>query len=137
MQKLKYLFVVGYKDGSTFIQPDHDASAILEGKSSFYDVLQRESEIETFTLFEVMPDPISGQRKVCTVSIIDGSFHVNGATFKMHDKELQEFRLIFFRKHRHDFNAAMEELNHKITYQMGWQANDAEGNNLQRIMEFD
>lgn len=145
MQNLKYLFVACFSDGSILDQPPADVSKTDPKKSAFFDVLQRESEITSFHLFEADPEH---DAKKFSVSLQDGSFCVNGVRFKMHDEELTDFKLIFFRKHDHRINqqvifdgkggltpGQVEELSHTITYRIGWQAHNHMGQNVQRIME--
>lgn len=152
MDKLKYLFIAGFVDGSAFPQPENDTSTIDEKRSAFYDLLQRaeKSPIENFTLWQVEPDPDTGFRKIFSVHLKTGLFSINGIFFRMHDEELSGFKLIFFRKHQRRINQQViadgkggwapgkaEELDHVITYRIGWEAHDGKGNKVQRIMEFE
>lgn len=129
---LKYLFDVEFTDGTVYTQNADDRSVIdPEKRSCYYDVskdVENGKQIKYFLL----SDGINGYR----VNLMDGSFMVNGATFKTHEEEdLNDFRLIYFRKHTHNFNQSNEELSHEIVFRMGWQANDSKGNNVQRVIE--
>lgn len=126
---LKYLFEVDYNDGTEYKQNEQDVSLTDSKRSCFFDV--RQEDVNTFYLFN--------NEDCFSVSLLDGSFCVNGVTFFMHDtgEGLKDFRLIFYRQHEHDFNVGggMKETDHRIKYCMGWQTNDANGNNIKRIME--
>jgi hypothetical protein len=125
---LKYLFTAQYTNGTTYQQNAEDVSHQDPLRSCFYDV--DHTQLASFSLTD-------GQT-VYTVSLQDGHFEVNGVAFAMHDPQtpLTDRRLIFFRQHTHTFNAGYAELSHAIEYQMGWQANDAQGKNVQHVMRF-
>jgi len=79
--------------------------------------------------------------KLFTVDLTDGHFECNTIPFTVYDKqigdpELTEYRLIFFRKHTHQINQGDgKEIAHEVAYRFGWQANDKDGKNVQRIIE--
>jgi hypothetical protein len=126
---LKYLFSAKYKDGEVYKQNEQDVSLTDEKRSCFFDVKQ--DEVESFHLHDY--------DHVYSVYLNDGRFSVDGLPFFMHDtgEGLKDFRLIFYRQHEHDFNVGggMKEIDHRIKYCIGWQTNDANGNNIKRIME--
>lgn len=125
---LKYLFQCIYKDNTTYEQTEDDVSITDPTRSSFYDV-----KMDELALFALHGDGHTFQ-----VNLIDGSFWVDGNKFRMHDetdKLTNEFRLIFFRRHKHEFSPELNELAHKTTYRIGWQCNDIDGKNIQRVME--
>ena len=139
---MKYVFVVEYLDGSTFVQNDKDVSAIDPARSAFFDVAQ--DQVKTFSLW--------GDDHAYLVDLRDGHFEVDGVTFKMHEpnEALPPFRLIFFRRHRHQMTAHLqmnsqrtweqtqrEPETHEIVFRMGWQALNARGENIQRVMEIE
>lgn len=124
---LKYLFTAQYKDGTTYEQNEQDVSLADGKRSCFFDVKQ--DEVEVFHL--------QGNDNVFSVSMIDGSFAVNGIWFYMHDSALglKDFRLIFYRQHTHQFNAETRaELAHQIEYCIGWQTNDAIDGYIKRVL---
>ena len=122
---LKYLFNVLYKDGTVYSQNVDDISVTDPKRSCFYDV-----RVEDVMVFELI-----GENKSVAVDLREGVFEVNGVEFLAHeDSDLTNFRLIFFRKHRHHFNVALEEKKHEIWYRIGWQANDKDGKNVQRVL---
>lgn len=124
---LKYLFVVEYKDGTSYEQTQEDVSKTDEKRSCFYDVKQ--DEVLRFYL-------VSAENVLC-VDLSDGHFEVNKFHFFMHDagEGLRDFRLIFYRQHTHQFNMERQELSHEINYCIGWQTNDKDGKSHKRIME--
>jgi len=83
---------------------------------------------------------ISDSQHIYIVDLRTGAFSVDGSPpFRMHSEDEIEgpFRLIFFRRHKHSINAEYQELSHQIVYRLGWQANDRDGKNVQRVMEID
>jgi hypothetical protein len=124
---LKYLFTVDYRDGTSYSQNEQDVSVIEpEKRSCFFDV--RKEDIKKFSLV--------GDGHTYSVDLDDGHFEIDGIPFRMHDEELKDFRIIFFRKHQHGFNDMREELFHKVFYQLGWQTT-LDGKNIQRVMELE
>lgn len=76
------------------------------------------------------------------VDLMDGHFEINGTKFFMHEeRSLKDFRIIYFRSHSHHLRVhadnSKEEIAHEIVFRMGWQTNDENGNNIQRVMEID
>jgi len=126
-QILKYIFQVTYKDGSIYKSNQEDVSITDPLKSCFYDVNQ--DEVKTFFLFN--------DEHTFSVNLEDGHFEVDGVPFFMHDlnTNLTGFKLVFFRRHTHDFNAATgKEMRHEVVYNMGWECN-LNGKNYQQIMK--
>ena len=130
--KLKYLFQVEYRDGSTFKQSAEDVSAADPKRSAFFDV--RKEEVKRFTLVGgglLIKDKL-------TVDLTDGHFEVNGTPFFMHDSAtaLKEMELVFHRQHTHHVNAAsFVETAHIVHYCIGWRAKDEKGSEIKRVME--
>ena len=116
---LKYVFRATFKDGSTVHQTSADQSAHVEGKNAFYDVLQRIPDVQVFS--------IVGEEIIASVDLRTGLFTLNGFTFQATDpsipnlKEATEFRLIYFKRHRHHFSQDGSEAAHEIEYHIGWQ----------------
>jgi len=120
---LKYLFEVTYQDGSTFNQNLEDVSATDPKRSAFFDV--ELDQVKTFSLV--------GDGHTYLVDLEDGHFEIDETPIWLHDQklELENFRLIFWRKHEHTW----PEGAHTICYQFGWQANHPDGENIQRVLE--
>ena len=123
---LKYLFQVTYKDGSTYTQNEEDKSISgNDTKSCYFDVKQE--DVKNFFLFN--------NEHQYSVNLEDGHFEADGLPFFMHtDFLLKDFRIVFYRQHTHDFTMDGKEVNHRIAYCFGWQTNDKDKKNVQRIM---
>lgn len=129
----KYLFEAQFKDGSILVQTQDDVSTTSSDRNAFYDVLQRANELEKFALGAI------DNTAYYLVDLKDGHFEINGASVRLHEdnEPLSNFRLIFFKRHRHNFNLDMVEESHQITYRLGWQANLPGGRNVQRVLEIE
>lgn len=127
---LKYLFTVFYRDGTTFQQGPEDISTTREGGSAFTDV--RQEEVERFRL-------CSSRGRTAEVDLRDGSFVVRGRQLWLGNEDLPasaDRRLIFFRRHTHNFTLDSVELDHQIRYFIGWQAT-VDGRNVQQLLGID
>lgn len=129
---LEYLFSASFKDGSTYSQNAEDISNIEPSKSCFYDVLQLEKDNKNPVLIFC----ISDGEKTYLVDLRDGRFDINGASFYLHDVEesLNNMRLVYFRRHWHTLSFGGEQKEHFIAYILGWQANGANGENIQKTI---
>lgn len=122
---LKYLFTAEYTDGSVFVQNPEDRSQIEpEKRSAYYDI--DHSKLVKFSL--------QGEGHIYSVNLHTGHFEVDSVPFYMHEENLGGFKLIFFRRHTHQYNQeTKEELGHSIVYQIGWQC-FVNGKNYQKVM---
>jgi hypothetical protein len=124
---LKYLFAAQFNDGTLYHQDQTDASPYVAGKSQFYDVLQREKDLVAFAL--------NGDTHSYAVDLSDGHFEIDEIPFQVYDMPIKNRRLIFFRRHSHDFNVDSVETAHTIEYHIGWQGNTPDtGENIQRVI---
>jgi hypothetical protein len=122
--ELKYLFGCKYKN-TIYTQDKADISRIDSAKSAFFDV--KDEPLEEFWL--------SNGKDSYSVNLLDGHFEINSVPFKLHEEAgLKNFRVIYFRKHEHDLNSNNEVLEHRVEYILGWQANNENGENVQRIL---
>lgn len=122
---LKYKFIAQYNDDTTFEQNAEDVSSKDPKRSAFYDVDQE--RLTGFALYD--------NDHVYAVDLLDGHFEINGIPFHATTTPVNNRRLIFFRRHQHNFNADMEEQNHTIEYHLGWQGNEVDTNkNIQRTI---
>lgn len=124
---LKYIFQVTYKDGTTYTANQEDVSVKDPQRSCFYDI--KPEEVKTFFLFN--------NDHQYSVNLEDGHFEVDGLPFFMHDlnTDLKGFKLVFYRRHTHDFNAEDgSELRHEIVYHMGWECS-INGKNYTQVMK--
>ncbi len=133
---LKYLFRCQFNDGEIFYQNLEDTSTLEEGKSSFFDLLEKEkqSPIKEFYLYEKDINYYS-------VNLKNGSFTINGISFFIHEqttdlsKKLSNFRLIYFRRVTQSLNITTgEALAPTTVYIIGWQANYPDGKNEQKLL---
>jgi len=131
-KELKYLFTATFADGTVIEQTPEDRSAIdPEKRSQFFDVLEKEKQtpIVSFVLM--------GEGREYGVDLRDGHFEVNRLPFRMMEGVMPEYRLIFFRRHTHDFEVGSgSQTRHEVVYRIGWQCT-VDGKNLQRVMEID
>jgi hypothetical protein len=132
-QPLKYLFTAFYSDGSSYQQAPEDKSLLHEKGSAFSDVDQ--DKLVAFCLEDQTNKPLDGT--VYTVNLLNGIFAINEHPFFMHEEEITNIRLIFFRKHIETLVISGDsEPAHtsEIYYRLGWQALDKEGKNIRRVM---
>jgi hypothetical protein len=126
---LKYLFAAQFNDGAMMYQTHDDVSELDKTKSKFYDVLQKEKEVPLIAF------ALQGEGNQYTVDLRDGHFEINGVPFFLHEDPAENIRLVFFRRHTHDFNADSEEENHTVEYYIGWQGNKpVTGENVKHLI---
>lgn len=114
---LKYKFIAQYDDETIFEQNDEDVSIKDSLRSAFSDVDQ-----ERLTGFA-----LQGEGHLYVVDLLDGRFEIDGVPFYLSDAPIKNRRLIFFRRHTHQFNLEDgSEEGHTISYHLGWQGNHAE-----------
>lgn len=134
--KHSYSFKAVYEDGTVIEQNETDTSEILEGRSRFFDVLEKEKESK-LVRFE-----INGETNKAAVDLIDGHFELNDTRFWQHRPDLEgytDFRVIYYRTVKRTMNLERELLSGEILgYAIGWQVTETDGNgkekNVQRIM---
>src|SRR4051812_27369760 len=128
---MKYCFTSQFTDGSFIYQDHEDTSHTTPGKNSFYDVLQRVDDVAIFSLTDGI--------HVYSVNLHTGQFTVDGVVFKSCDPRhnLEGFtsrRLIYFKRNTLQFNNQLQTTAHDVEYFIGWQANDADGKNIQQTI---
>jgi len=121
----KYLFKALFKSGEILEQSPDDQSATTKGKNCFYDVLQRLNEVRAFALY----NQETGEEWLTDLE--DGHFEHNQSPFFIHDEELTNKRLIFFK--RNSFNA-LNGQPLSVTYHLGFQSNKMDGSNVQKVI---
>ena len=123
--ELKYLFRAMMADGTLYEQTTEDISITNPEKSAFFDILDK--PIKSFWL--------EGQNlDHAGVNLETGCFNINGLEIKLHEEPLSDFRLIYFRRHRHHFNPADgKEIGHEMEYHFGWQTTE-DGKNIQKTI---
>lgn len=133
---IKYIFTAGYKDGTTYSQNVQDVSVFYPEKSCFADV-----KVDELAWFQLESNPqYQGEDKpyahTYRVDLIDGHFEIDGIPFRMHEYPMESYKLIYFRRHRHNFNLAFQEKSHDVVYRFGWQG-VLDKKNHQQVMEID
>lgn len=135
---LKYLFKVEFKDGTTYLQNPEDISVSGKlGESCYFDI--KDKDIKTFSLI--------GEHTYL-VDLTDGHFEIDGIPFKIRNKDLNNFRLVYARVHsatqtteyKLDENLEIQTDKGKTydrikSYLIGWQTNDEFNNNIKEILE--
>lgn len=126
---MKYLFTVYFQDGTFYEQNEQDVSRSSPERSCFFDIQQQENAGNPVVIF-CLTNGINSY----LVDLRDGHFEVNGVHLDLNDEEVKgPFRLIYFRRHTHNFSQGGGQDAHWFTYNMGWQATH-NGENVKRII---
>jgi hypothetical protein len=128
---LKYLFTATFEDGTYVQQTEQDISPTNPEKSPFWDVLQNPAKLIKFEL--------SNGHEYYAVNLLNGEFnirlHGSNSIFPAPKEQLTDFRVIYFRRTTLSFNLAFQQNGQAaIEYHIGWQANDANGKNVQQTL---
>lgn len=122
---LKYLFHVLYQDGTIFSQNPEDVSSVDPARSAFHDVVQE----------KVVRFCLEGDGHTVIVDMSDGHFEIDTVSFTLDEVPADaKLRLIYVRRHLHRFNVDLEELDHEVSYLVGWQYTDTAGKNHQKTI---
>lgn len=132
--RLKYLFRAEHRDGSMVFQTQDDRARSLLG-SAYADV--DHAQLKSFAL--------EGSGIRVLLDLDTGAFTMNGVPLldpeKLVSKVVTPLRLIYFRRVDQGLGELVgtpeREAGVSVTYHIGWQANDAEGNNVRRVLELD
>lgn len=122
---MKYLFTALLHDGSVVEQTQEDKSHTTEGKNAFYDVLQKMDQVRAFALYN------QETQDEYLIDLEDGRFEVNGASFIMHEEPLTNFRLVYFKRNK---ISMITGEHYDPLYFIGYQANNAAGQNVQHTL---
>lgn len=137
---LKYLFIATFADGYVQRQTPADVSPVDPKKSEFFDTLAHH-ESSPLIRFELvgLENEASSFNASFAVDLKDGHFEVNGHPFWLHDEDFIDFKLIFWRRHRHHIEVSAnenKESGHEVAYQIGWETNVG-GKEFKRVMTID
>lgn len=121
---MKYLFSAIYKDGSRYNQNPQDVSIQDPLKSCFYDIDQ--ARLKEFILYNDTDE--------YKVDIESGLFTVNGAAFCLHDRQVSDMRLIYYRENKIVFTMGASSREHQVKFCFGWQG-DVDGRNVKYILK--
>lgn len=131
----KYKFKATFDDGSIFEQDPNDKSYIDPvHRTSFFDYLELCKEKKPI-LFYLYNDKIE-----YIVNLNSGEIKMSvgdcGAILNPPEPSLNNFRIIYFRTKVISFNVGFNIEGESIAgFKLGWQANDSNGNNVQRVIE--
>lgn len=141
---LKYLFTAYFENGDEIAQDQDDTSKIDPERSRFFDVLQLVNAGVKLVYFELNPaDP--DDKSYHGIDLENGTFNINGATFQMHERDLENFRVLFFRVRDTHFNVTPQNVQMNETtfagedvfYRIGFQANEKKtGRNEEHWIQF-
>ena len=120
---MKYLFTLIDDKDKEHKQTKEDVSKTNKKKSAYYDI--KDKKLKQFYL--------EGEGHKYLVDLVDGHFEIDGVKFKMHEGNLSDFRLVYYREHRINYTG-MLEVDHLITYCLGWQTTSG-GKNYKKIMQ--
>lgn len=133
-----YSFTATFEDGSTVELNSKDENddvslSRTDGTGSrFTDVLEKEKESKLISFV------IHNDEKSVGVDLRDGHFEINGIPFWQHrpDREnYQDFRVIYYRTVQQYANVGLEITSaQEIATAVGWQTNDDNGKNVQRVI---
>jgi len=117
-ERLQWLFRATFNDSYSLGQTELDQSLHDPGKSAFHDVEVLMS-VHRLTKFE-LSNAVTG--KTVSIAFPSCKFSVNGFEFSLGDPyQKPGARLLYFRRHVHDFTASGTEVGHSCTYHIGWQ----------------
>ncbi len=128
MTNLKYRFIAQYKDGSIYQQNETDTSIKNPERSAFYDVVV--DDLLTFTL--------ENKGSFFTVNLVNGCFETNAGKFRLHEGNLHNFRLVYFRRVVKDFDAnSLQEVAESVTFFLGWKALTEDNKEIEHTIRID
>lgn len=122
---MKYYFTAVFKDGTVYTQNTEDKSERLPHASCFRDIMEDLDKIVLFGLHD-----LNGREY--GVDLRDGTFDVNGLTFRMHEDPVKNVKLIYHRRHTHAFAEDGKESGHTIAFRFGWRDEET---GVERVME--
>ncbi len=133
--ELKYLFEAYFKDGTIIKQNAEDTSVIDEGRSCFFDVMKEMEKGNQIVVF-LLKGASAENPHIYKISLLDGTFEIDGLPFVLHEVALRDIRPLYFRVRDSHFSMALEYKGHEVGYRIGFQANDVHsGANIERYIE--
>ena len=135
-----FLFTAEYADGTIYHQHESDLPQHGESGNSFSDVIQsRVAPLDQLVKFSLVDS--ESPHRVYSVDLTDGTFEANSAKFAVegdgYEGELTDIRLIYWIVTTRHFDPGdLTQLTVELRWQLGWQGNDSEGTNHQRILTF-
>lgn len=139
--KHTYSYTATFEDGTEIFRDMNDPEADkcqtrTDGTGSRFTDVQEKEKDSKLVSFVVHNDTQS-----YGADLRDGHFEVNGIAFFQHrpDRDgYKDFRVVHFRSVQLVLNQVSgEQVSGEVVgYSVGWQTNDTEGNNVQRILYF-
>jgi hypothetical protein len=127
---LDYLFVADFRDGTTIRQNADDQSATAPERSCFFDVLEAQKQGKELIRFSLVGE------HTYSIDLTTGRFQVDSASFAVDERELVNFRVLYFRVRDSHFSGVGVYQGYSVAYRIGFQANDkATGENVQHYIE--
>ena len=118
---MKYLFRCEF-DNQTYFQTEEDVSKTEKTKSAFFDVMDK--DLKKFWL--------EGEGHKYLVDLVDGHFEIDGLPFRMHEEELKDFRIIYYRRITVNLQGT-SEIGREVEFCLGWQTTK-DGKNYKQIL---
>ena len=125
---LQYVFTAEFKDGQVYHQNHSDLSSLDPQKSCYYDVLQLEKNGEN----PVVKFTLKAFDTELTIDFIWKQIKINRVLLSI--PELNNYRIIYFRRVQWIAGGNAPQ---SISYHIGYQGNDANGQNVQQIFQID
>jgi hypothetical protein len=126
MESLDFHWTAGFKDGTDLMQFNEDKT-----ENKYQLVKNRMNELTIFYLYN------KDLSKIFIVDLIKGLVGCGWTKNVELKEEKQNIRLIFFRRHNKEITENCIEKSHIITYYLGFQYNDKNGNNRQVVLIID
>lgn len=131
---LSFKFHAFFQDGTEIIQTDADESSIKEGKSAFFDVLEKlkDTKLNFFSL--------SGENGVYTVDLVNQRFIVGVSSFSMlgQDEIINDPKLIYFREVlQHNTMADGVQPPFVARYFLGFEGKNEHGKVVQKLINIE
>jgi hypothetical protein len=100
----------------------------------FKEVLALYNDLKSFSLFHTK------KNLIITLDIKTGLIYINNKQIPEPEllfRESRKLRLIYFRRNKITLNDKLSELNRTVTYFLGYQYNDIQGNNHKKLIQID
>jgi hypothetical protein len=126
MKPLTFIWTAKFKGSGDICQFDFETGK----ENRFQLVKEKFDSLEYFILWN--------KEKCFTVDLINGLIYFNTELKEQQEiLEKDNCRLIFFRRHKVEMTENNIEKSHIITYHLGFQYNDQNGNNQKIILQID
>lgn len=131
---LTYTFRAFFEDGTEIIQTDADESSIQEGKSAFFDVLEKQKESKLL-LFGVQ-----GKNGTFIIDLVNLRFNVNMFEYSPleQDEVIKNPKLIYFREVlQHNTIADGVQEPYLARYFLGFEGKNEKGKRVKKLVNIE